>query len=309
MPKLVNLLAHALSEKATDIVLVPNQCANMKVDGLYHAFGEVLAASDITDAIYTVLNPLQQEDYKTVANTSMQRAYRIAPYADCPARLTLYSQREGVTAIIHMIPFLATLTDYGLQNVVNFHSHDAGLLLIGGGQGQGVTTTGAALANALGQTPGQHIVALEEVMEYPIEAKNGIVERIECNSADAYCHSLQRFITADIDVLSIDRFRDHRVMHHALCLAASGCKVIGSVAIDTPFMAIEFVVNQFPQGDRDWIKPFLLHHLVQVFCQRLTPDKPEAIAFESLPMTTAVAGFIANNNDAELHTCINRGVA
>lgn len=308
MVKLVNLLAIAAKADATDVILTPDEKPHMKIAGSYTAFSERLTAADITTTLFDCLTPEQQEDYKTRPKKGVLCAYKINVPSLCPCRLTLYSVDKGLSMAIRLIKPVGTLVDYHLETALGFNHHDAGLLLVGGEQGSGVTTTCSALIKSLGEMPGQHIMMLEEVPEQSVQATSGVVERIACTTADDYLVVLQRLTTASVDILFVDKLLDYRVMHHILCFAAAGCKVVSTLPINKPLWLIEFFVNQFPQSDRDWVQTFLLAHCVQVFCQRLTPDADTALAYQSFPIThTSIKAYKEKAED--LHDAIIRGVA
>lgn len=308
MAKLVNLLAIAAKADASDVILAPDKTPYMKVAGKFTAFGETLSATDITTMLFDCLSPEQQEDYKALPKQRVLRAYKIDIPSVCTCRLTLYSVDAGISMAIRLIKPTGTLADYRLDNAVGFNHHGSGLVLIGGEQGSGVTTTCSALLNTLGQTPGQHIVMLEEVPEQSIQAQSGIVERIACTSIEDYLAVLQRLVSASVDILFVDRLFDYRIMHQVLCFAAAGCKVVSTLAINKPLWLIEFFVNQFPQSDREWIQTFLLAHCVQVFCQQLTLDAETKLAYQSFPITHASAKAYREKAE-DLHDAIIRGVA
>lgn len=307
MVKLVNLLAIAVKAGATDVVLTPYQQPHMKIKDSYRPFGDPVTADDITSMLFNCLSPNQQEDYKALPKKAVLSAYKITIPDLCSCRLTLYSVEKGLSMVIRLIQFTATLVDYGLERIVGFSGRKSGLLLVGGEQGSGVTTTCSALINTLGQTPGQHIVMLEEVPEQSILAKSGIVERIACTRIEDYLAVLQRLVSASVDILFVDRLLDYRIMHQVLCFAASGCKVVSSLAINNPLWLVDFFVNQFPQSDREWVQKFLLAHSVQVFCQQLTLDADTTLTYQSFPITHASAKAYREKAE-DLHEAIIRGV-
>lgn len=294
--KLVNLLAAAKDANATDLLLTPAQVPHIKVKGVLKALGEPLAGDDISQMVYACLSPDDQQDYQSLTQDEVSRAYLIDVDQMGRFRATFYKEKQGISVVLRL-HYPKTLTDLGLAKIVGFQELNAGLLLLGGECGSGITTTASALLNHCGRTQGQHIVMLEEVAEQSVVADSGVVERLSYRTCDESLLAMQRLTTASVDILFVDKLQDYRVMHQVLCLAAAGVKVLSTLSISSPLWLLDYFIHQFPQPDRTWIQRFLFEYGIQIVCQRLRMHPVSELAYECLPLTRATEKSYQDSED------------
>jgi twitching motility protein PilT len=198
--------------------------------------------------------------------------------------------------------------------VKRFADLPRGLVLVTGDTGSGKSTTLAAIVDHINQLRQQHIITLEDPIEYVIPSKRCLVEQREVGQdCDSFCTALRHVVRQDPDVILVGEMRDLETVGAAVTAAETGHFVLSTLhTIDAPG-TIERIIDFFPPNQQDQIRGQLANTLRGVISQTLFPriDRPGMIpAIEILIVTPAVRNCIRESRLFEIPNIIatNRGL-
>ena len=191
-----------------------------------------------------------------------------------------------------------------------FARRTQGFFLVVGPVGQGKTTTLAALLELINQERAEHIVTIEDPIEYVFEPKRSLIDQREVRiDTNEFSTALEGAFRQDIDVLLIGEMRDPRTMAAAVTAAETGHLVFSTLHTNNAAQTVNRIIDTFPAGQQDQIRLQLAASLAGIFSQRLVPRVGGGLApaYELLIANKAVANLIREKRTHELNTVIETG--
>jgi twitching motility protein PilT len=221
--------------------------------------------------------------------------------------------QQGHTSIaLRLIPnIIKQLADLNLPPALEqFARKQQGFFLVVGPVGQGKTTTLAALIELINQERAEHIVTIENPIEYVYAQKKSIIDQREVGiDTRDFATALRSALRQDVNVILVGEMRDHETMAAAVTAAETGHLVFSTLHTNNAAQTIDRIIDSFPSSQQDQIRMQLASSLSGILSQRLVPrvSGGQLPAFELLIANNAVANLIREKRTHELNTVIETG--
>jgi len=218
--------------------------------------------------------------------------------------------RQGKLSIaLRLIPrVIRTLQELNLPPILEmFTRKSQGFFLVVGPIGQGKTTTLATMIEMINQTRTEHILTIEDPIEYQFDSKKSIIDQREVRiDTPSFDSALTSMLREDIDVCMIGEMRDTNTFSTAVTAAETGHLILSTLHTNNAVQTIDRIIDSFPPSQQDQIRTQLAVVLTGVISQRLIPriSGGMIVAYELLINNTAVANLIREKRTHEINTVI-----
>lgn len=220
-----------------------------------------------------------------------------------------FYRQETIAIALRLIPkSIRTLPELNLPVILDMFTRKAqGFFLVVGPIGQGKTTTLATLIEMINQTRTEHIMTIEDPIEYLFESKKSVIDQREVRIDTPDFHSaLTAMFRQDIDVCMVGEMRDANTISTAVTAAETGHLVFSTLHTNNAAQTIDRIIDSFPPGQQDQIRVQLASSLTGIFSQRLIPRLSGGLipAYELLINNNAVSNLIRERRTYEVNTVI-----
>lgn len=299
----VHTLAHvdqylqiAQESGASDIHLGVNAQPIWRRNGILEAVwlqADILSASDTEGLAMGFLTDEQKQLLKDRGDVDFAYATSFGRF-----RASVVRQRIGVDLVFRVISTkLRTMDELGLPDslklLTQYHN---GLVLVTGSVGSGKSTTLAALVEEVNRNRHDHIITLEDPIEYIIESKNCHVTQREVHShTRSFGAALRAALREDPDVIMVGEMRDLETIQLAITASETGHLVMGTLHTGNAARTLDRVLDVFPVDQREQIRIMVSESLRGIISQQLVPrvdGRGRALALEILTNTPAVGNLI-----------------
>jgi twitching motility protein PilT len=217
-----------------------------------------------------------------------------------------------ISIALRLIPKqIRTLAELNLPPVLEmFAQKQQGFFLVVGPAGQGKSTTLATLIDMINQERLEHIVTIEDPVEYVFEAKKAIIDQREIEIDTKDFHSaLWSVFRQDVDVVMIGEMRDPDTIAAAVTAAETGHLVFSTLHTNTAAQTVDRIIDSFPADQQSQIRIQLAGSLVGIFSQRLIPRISGGLipAYELLINNNAISNLIREKRTHEINAVIETG--
>ena len=273
----------------------------------------VLTEEECNKLIFSLLNNSQRKNLEQ--NWELDCSYGLRGVARF--RVNVYRQRGTYAACLRAlgdsIPALANL---GLPPVVEETSRKPkGLILVTGPTGSGKTTTLAALLNHINQTRAEHILTIEDPIEFTYKNEKSVIHQREVNEdTRSFANALRAALREDPDVILVGELRDLETIQLAISAAETGHLVFGTLHTSSAAQTVDRMVDVFPPGQQTQIRVqpsgSLLAVFSQTLCKRVRPLPGQfgrVMAQEIMINTPAIANLIREGKTAQIYSQIQTG--
>lgn len=224
-----------------------------------------------------------------------------------------FLQQGRISVALRLIPkVIRSVADLRLPPILeSFAEKQQGFFLVVGPVGQGKTTTLAALIEQINQRRADHIVTIEDPIEYVYEQKKAIIDQREIGlDTKDFDSALIQSLRQDVDVIMVGEMRGHETMAAAVTAAETGHLVFSTLHTNNAAQTIDRIIDSFPGSQQEQIRVQLAGSLIGIFSQRLIPRTAGGLipAFELLIANTAVANLIREKRTHEINTVIETGM-
>lgn len=231
---------------------------------------------------------------------------------DSRFRGNAYYRQGSVSIALRLIPkAIRTLSELNLPPILeSFTRKPQGFFLVVGPIGQGKTTTLAALVEIINQTRTEHILTIEDPIEYIFDSKKSIIDQREVRvDTPDFHNALTAMFREDIDVCMVGEMRDINTISTAVTAAETGHLVFSTLHTNNAAQTINRIIDSFPPGQQDQIRIQLAGSLTGIFSQRLIPRISGGLvpAYELLINNNAVSNLIREKRIHEINTVIETG--
>jgi twitching motility protein PilT len=310
MPKIDVLLTEMIEAGASDLHMVPGLPPLLRLKGdLVHTKHAPLSHKLNEQLFFEMMTPEQQKRLQTTLE--LDQAYEVADLARF--RCNYFYQMRGVSAVFRQIPTrIKNLEQLGMPpGVQNILKIKRGLVLVTGPTGSGKSTTLAAMIDHINQTEEQHIITIEDPLEFVHENKKALITQREIGThAKSFADALRVASREDPDIILVGEMRDLETIGLALTCAELGILVFGTVHTNSAVKTIDRVINAFPANQQNQVRSMLSDGLKAVLAQQLlkTSDgKGRCAAVEILISSSAVGNLIREGKLSQIASIIQTG--
>jgi twitching motility protein PilT len=308
--KLAQLVELVIAQGASDLHLSTGNAPIIRVSG---ALTPILSEAKLTpEDMAGLIAELLPPDRKAKFLETREADFSYAHADKARFRGNAYFERGNMGVALRLIPrVIRTVSELNLPPVLeSFAAKEQGFFLVVGPVGQGKTTTLAALLEKINQERAEHIVTIEDPIEYLYENKKSLVEQreVRVDTAD-FPQALTSVFRQDIDVLMIGEMRNPETMAAAVTAAETGHLVFSTLHTNNAAQTIDRIIDSFPANQQDQIRLQLAGSLAGIFSQRLVPRISGGLipAYELLVTNSAVQNLIREKRSHEIQTVIETG--
>ena len=310
--ELDRLLRDAVERGASDIHLHSGDAVRLRIGGCIAEKGS--APSSATSLEKLALAGLTSDERAVLAEQGeIDFCYTLDGVARF--RANAYRQQRGIDAVFRAISLEApTIEDLGLpRSIARFTSYHQGMVLVTGPTGCGKTSTLAALVDLINEERKEHILTIEDPIEYVHPSKRCLVnQRSVRRHTESFARALRAALREDPDVIVIGELRDLETISLALTAAETGHLVLATLHTENAIRTVNRLVGAFPADQQSQVRTMLADSLRAVVSQRLLPRADGAgrvAALETLVVTKAVANLIRENKTFQIHSILQTGAA
>jgi twitching motility protein PilT len=309
-PRIEILLEEVVKKKGSDLHVQVGLPPMIRIDG---ALVPVSGADVLTEeTVETLIFAILDEDQKQILLKDKEFDFSFA-FGDLGRfRVNAFHERGNLAAALRLIPNeILTIEQLGLPNIVNkFADYPRGLVLVTGPTGSGKSTTLAAMIHKINMERADHIITIEDPIEYTHKSKKSVIVQREVHY-DTYSFSaaLRSALREDPDVVLIGEMRDLETIASAITIAETGHLVFATLHTNSAAQSIDRMIDVFPPHQQPQIRAQLSNILMSITSQRLIPTigGGRIAAAEILVATPAVRNIIREGKTHQLDAVIQTG--
>src|SRR5262245_1507358 len=263
------LLKLMAEKKASDLFFTSNSPVKIKIEGLIHAVNkQVLNAETVRDIAHSLMSAEQLEHFQN----ELEIDFAISEPGVGRFRAAVFYQRGYPAMVLRYISVdTPRLEDLGLpETLVDLAMLKRGLVLMVGATGSGKSTTLAAMINHRNENSADHILTIEDPVEFLHQNKKAIVNQREVGlDTRSFSRALRAAMRAAPDVILIGEIRDRETMESAIALAGTGHLAIATLHANNSAETLDRIINLFPRDQHAQIFLDLSQYLRAIVSQRL----------------------------------------
>ena len=310
-PNLADFLIAVLEGKGSDLHLTAGLPPTIRVNGELEPLKgyRSLLPKDLQEIIYSMLTQKQREIFEE--NLELDVSYALPGKARF--RVNVFQQRDSLASVMRLIPYeIKTVDDLGLPDTVKeFANLRRGLVLVTGITGSGKSTTLAALIDMINTERAEHIMTVEDPIEFLHKHKKAVVNQREVGT-DTYGfgEALKRVLRQDPDVILVGEMRDLETISTALTAAETGHLVFGTLHTQDAPQSIDRIIDVFPPHQQQQIRVQISGTIAGVVSQQLLPTadgKGRAVAAEVMVATPAIRNLVREGKTHQIYTSMQAG--
>jgi twitching motility protein PilT len=306
-----DLVETVMKESASDLHLSEGRYPTIRVAGFLIPLmnRQVLTKEDTAGFMSVVLKPEDRELF--LRNKEIDFSYTYKDRARF--RGNGFFQQGAVSFAFRLIPKkIRTFAELNLPPILEtFTDKQQGFFLVVGPVGHGKTTTLAAMLEAINEKRAEHIITIEDPIEYIYEQKKSVIDQreVRIDTID-FSNALHSVFRQDVDVILIGEMRGNDTMATAVTAAETGHLVLSTLHTNNAAQTINRIIDSFPGAQQDQIRIQLASTLTGIFSQRLIPRISGGLvpAYELLISNAAVANLIREKRVHEINTVIETGL-
>ncbi len=308
---LPEVLDAMMALKASDLHLTAGSAPTIRVNGSLRQLPEfpVLDAGMIQRTMYGAITQTQRERFEE--DLELDFSYTLPDRGRF--RVNMYKQREAIGAAFRMIPFeIKSLEALGVPpGVREFANMPRGFVLVTGPTGSGKSTTLAALIDQANSTRAEHIMTVEDPIEFLHQHKKCLVNQREVGTdTNSFTQALKHVLRQDPDIILVGEMRDLETIQVALTAAETGHLVFATLHTQDAAQTIDRIIDVFPPHQQQQVRQQLAGSLQGVVCQTLckTLDgRGRVVATEILVVTPAVRNLIREGKTHQIYSAMQAG--
>jgi len=306
---ITELLAFSAKQGASDLHLSAGLPPMIRVDGDVRRINlPPLEHTEVHSLIYEIMNDKQRKDFEEFLETDF--SFEVPGVARF--RVNAFNQNRGAGAVFRTIPSkVLTMEDLSLGQVFKDISMvPRGLVLVTGPTGSGKSTTLAAMIDFVNDNRYDHILTIEDPIEFVHESKKCLVNQREVHrDTHGFNEALRAALREDPDVILIGELRDLETIRLALTAAETGHLVFGTLHTTSAAKTIDRVIDVFPAEEKDMVRSMLSESLQAVVAQTLLKRSSggRVAAHEIMIGTPAIRNLIREGKVAQMYSSIQTG--
>lgn len=307
--KLDDLLRFAQKQGASDLHLSSGLPPMIRVDGDVKRLNlPPLENQDLRNMIFAIMTDAQMKGFEQTWEADFSTEIRgVARF-----RVNVFNQNRGIAVVFRTIPSkVLSLADLKApEKFVDIIDVPRGLVLVTGPTGSGKSTTLAAMLNHINENKHEHILTIEDPIEFVHESKKCLVNQREVHrDTQSFSNALRAALREDPDIILVGELRDLETIRLALSAAETGHLVFGTLHTSSAAKTIDRIIDVFPGEEKQLVRSMLSESLRAVVAQTLLKKigGGRVAAHEVLVGTSAVKNLIREDKVAQIYSMIQTG--
>jgi twitching motility protein PilT len=308
---LPELLRKMTEKGGSDLHLTTNSPPQIRINGHLHALEgcRALTPSDTKALAYSLLTDIQRHRFEE----DLELDFSFGLKGISRFRANLYNQRGAVGAVFRAVPYeIKSFNALGLPPIVSeLCKKPRGLVLVTGPTGSGKSTTLAAMIDKINTERHDHILTIEDPIEFLHNHKNCIINQREVNSdTHSFSSALKTALRQDPDVVLIGEMRDLETIEIALRIAETGHLTFGTLHTNSAISTINRIIDVFPAAQQPQVRTQLALVLEGILCQTLLPranGEGRVMGLEVLVPNAAIRNLIREDKIHQLYSMMQTG--
>jgi twitching motility protein PilT len=307
-----NMLKAMVEQGGSDLHLTTNSAPQIRVDGVLRPLNHPpLTPTETKQLSYSILTDNQKHRLEEALEIDFSFGIKgLARF-----RANVYHQRGAIAAAFRQIPYeIRGFRELGLPTVIEkLCEKPRGLVLVTGPTGSGKSTTLAAMLDKVNRERHEHIVTIEDPVEYLHSHKKCIVNQRELHAdTHSFSNALRSALRQDPDVVLIGEMRDFETVEAALRIAETGHLTFATLHTNSAAQTINRIIDIFPAHQQGQIRVQLSFVLEGILCQSLLPragGKGRALALEILVPSPAIRNLVREDKVHQIYGMMQAGQA
>ncbi len=308
---ITELLAFSVKQGASDLHLSAGLPAMIRIDGDMRRVNlPAMDHREVHALIYEIMNDKQRRDYEEFLETDF--SFEVPGVARF--RVNAFNQNRGAGAVFRTIPSrVLTMEDLGFGQVFrDVAMLPRGLVLVTGPTGSGKSTSLAAMIDYINENRYQHVLTIEDPIEFVHESKKCLVNQREVHKdTHGFSEALRSALREDPDIILVGELRDLETIRLALTAAETGHLVFGTLHTSSAAKTIDRIVDVFPAAEKSMVRSMLSESLQAVISQTLMKKigGGRVAAHEIMIGTPAIRNLIREDKVAQMYSAIQTGAS
>lgn len=310
MTTLHELLKMMIEKNASDLHVTTGSPPRLRIDGkLVNIDHPSLNPADTKALCYSVLTDAQKHKYEE--NNELDLSFGVKGLSRF--RANIFMQRGAVAGAFRTIPFdIRSFKDLGLPEILNeLVKKPRGLILVTGPTGSGKSTTLAAMVDRINSDRCEHIITIEDPIEYLHPHKKCLINQREVHADTAsFSTALRYVLRQDPDVVLIGEMRDLETIEAALTVSETGHMTLATLHTNSAVQTMNRIIDVFPPHQQDQIRVQLSFVLEGILAQQLIPKKSgtgRVLAVELLVPNPAIRNLIREDKIHQIYSMMQTG--
>lgn len=306
---IAELLAFSVKSNSSDLHLSSGLPPMIRVDGDLRKINvPPLEHKEVIKIIYDVMNDRQRKEFEEFLETDF--SFEIENLSRF--RVNVFHQSRGAAAVFRTIPSkISSMIDLGLPTIFEeMSNYPKGLVLITGPTGSGKSTTLAAMIDYINSTRYDHILTVEDPIEFVHQSKKCLLNQREVHRDTlSFNAALRSALREDPDVILVGELRDLETIRLAMTAAETGHLVFGTLHTNSATKTINRIIDVFPEKEKAMVRSMLSESLQAVIAQTLLKktEGGRVAALEIMICTGAIRNLIREDKVAQMYSSIQTG--
>ena len=306
---ITELLAFSAKQGASDLHLSADMPPMIRVDGDVRRINlPALDHKEVHSLVYEIMNDKQRKDFEEFLETDF--SFEVPGVARF--RVNAFNHNRGAGAVFRTIPSkILSMDDLGMGQIFkDLAMTPRGIVLVTGPTGSGKSTTLAAMVDYINDTKYDHILTVEDPIEFVHESKKSLVNQREVHRDTlGFNEALRSALREDPDVILVGEMRDLETIRLALSAAETGHVVFGTLHTSSAAKTIDRIVDVFPAEEKSMVRSMLSESLQGVISQTLLKKTGggRIAAHEIMIGTPAIRNLIRESKIAQMYSAIQTG--
>jgi len=308
---ITELLAFSAKNGASDLHLSDGLPPMIRVDGEVRRINlPPLEHKEVHRLVYDIMNDKQRRDYEEFLETDF--SFEVPGVSRF--RVNAFNHNRGAGAVLRTIPSkVLSMEDLGMGQIFkDISEYPRGVVLVTGPTGSGKSTTLAAMLDYINATRFDHILTIEDPIEFVHQSKKCLINQREVHrDTHGFNEALRSALREDPDIILVGEMRDLETIRLALTAAETGHLVFGTLHTTSAAKTIDRVVDVFPAEEKDMVRAMLSESLQAVISQTLLKKNGggRVAAHEIMIGTSAIRNLIRENKVAQMYSAIQTGAS
>ena len=308
---ITELLAFSVQHDASDLHLSTGTPPLIRVDGDVRKLNiPAFDAKDVNALVYDIMNDRQRKEYEE--NLEVDFSFEVPNLARF--RVNAFNQNRGPAAVFRTIPSkILSLDDLGCPDIFrDISDTPRGLVLVTGPTGSGKSTTLAAMVDYINDSKHDHILTIEDPIEFVHENKMCLINQREVHRDTlSFEAALRSALREDPDVILVGEMRDLETIRLAMTAAETGHLVFGTLHTTSAPKTIDRIIDVFPAAEKSMVRSMLSESLRAVISQTLIKKVGggRVAAHEIMIGTPAIRNLIREDKIAQMYSSIQTGMS